>query len=50
LTATPAHPKKEELDDPKPAADTQREYYDYLYWPSVGAVKQRNWVTRDIVG
>jgi hypothetical protein len=41
LTASLPHPKKEEPVEPKPAADTQREYsFDYFYSPSVGAVKE----------
>jgi len=35
------HPKKEERDYPKPAADTQSEYScDYLFSPSLEAVTE----------
>ena len=50
----PLPPEREETDDPKPAGHIQREYcYDYLYSPTLGAVKKiavRTSVSIGIVG
>jgi hypothetical protein len=50
----PLPPEREETDDPKAAADIDKEYcYDYLYSPTLGAVTKivvRTLVTIGTVG